>query len=104
MKANYAYIWEFIVPADSTSAFEKTYGPEGDWVNLFRQFNGYVHTDLYRDASNKGRYLTIDYWESKEAWEVFRRDGAARYKELDEQCEALTENETFLGEFEPRRS
>jgi hypothetical protein len=45
----FTVVWEFRVPARQRRAFEKTYGPEGAWVQLFRTGEGYVRTELLRD-------------------------------------------------------
>ena len=99
LKSEYAYIWEYRVRLDSLSEFEKAYGPEGSWVGLFRQHPGYVRTELHRDVQSLGRYMTIDYWESKDACDAFRQRFAAEFEALDEQCERLTDDEIYLGAF-----
>ncbi len=99
MESGYAYMWGYKVRADSVSEFEKMYSPDGSWADLFRQHPGYVRTELHRDLQMPGRYITIDYWQSKAACSVFRRRFASEFEALDEQCERLTEEETYLGEF-----
>ena len=34
--------------------FEKIYGPEGDWVELFRKSKAFLHTEVYRDLETSG--------------------------------------------------
>ena len=34
-KPGYAYIWQYNVRPEFTGDFEKAYGPEGPWVELF---------------------------------------------------------------------
>jgi hypothetical protein len=46
-----------------------------------------------------GLYLTFDFWISKEAYESFRYKHAAEYAAIDQECEALTDEEKPLGEF-----
>jgi heme-degrading monooxygenase HmoA len=101
MKAGYVYVWEYLVSADHVRAFERTYGPAGDWVELFRRAPGYLKTELHRDRAQPRRFITIDYWESKEAWEAFRGSSAAEFEALDARCEAWTIRETEIGRFEP---
>ena len=43
--------------------------------------------------------MTLDYWESAEAWEAFRRATAKEFEALDERCEALTLSEREIGRF-----
>jgi heme-degrading monooxygenase HmoA len=101
MESGYLYIWEYLVPSDKTSMFESFYGPAGDWVQLFRRAPGYIRTELHRDRSNPQRFLTIDYWESYDAWQAFRRQFAKEFEALDVKGEELTSREIQIGRFEP---
>jgi heme-degrading monooxygenase HmoA len=96
----YVAVWEFLVKPGSEKTFEQVYGPEGDWVRLFRRAEGHLSTQLYRDAKTARRYLTVDCWVSVAAYEAFRRQFAEEHKLLDAACEALTEKETPLGSFQ----
>jgi heme-degrading monooxygenase HmoA len=95
------YVWEFFADPRRIRDFEFAYGQYGDWVKLFRTAPGYIRTELHHDLSNPLRYLTIDYWESREAWEKFRARSAKAFEEIDARCESLTTQENDLGRFEP---
>lgn len=97
---NYLALWEFNVKPDSISVFEGIYGPDGAWAQLFRQSPDYLGTELLRDLTHPGRYLTLDHWTSREAFHRFKQDHHAAYAALDKQSENLTEHEALLGEFE----
>jgi hypothetical protein len=97
---HYLAIWEFQVRAECVPEFEKIYGPDGQWAQLFRRSPLYFGTELVRDLERAGRYLTIDRWISREALRQFKRQFAADYAALDETCERLTESETQVGDFE----
>ena len=43
------------------------------------------------------RYITLDRWRSRAAYEVFRKTFAEDYSRLDEWCERLVEHERTLG-------
>ena len=90
-------LWEFRIRDGMEGRFEQAYGPDGDWVKLFRQGEGFVRTELLRDPTETGRYLTLDYWTSEEAYERFRQQHAKEYQGLDSTCEALTWREAHLG-------
>jgi heme-degrading monooxygenase HmoA len=98
--ARFSAVWEFQVKAEAITAFEKIYGPEGAWAQLFRQSPDYRGTELVRDLDCPGRYLTLDHWISLEALQRFKEEHDAKYAALDKQCESLTEREVFLGDFE----
>lgn len=98
---SYIYAWEFRVRPGARERFEAAYGPGGDWACLFRRAEGYLGTELLRDAGDPGRYLTIDRWASQAACDAFRERFAAEFDALDARCEALTERESKIGDFEP---
>jgi len=95
----YCYIWEFVVKDGLNADFEKFYGADGDWAELFRRGSGYLKTDLIRDQFNSQRYLTIDHWRCREDYSEFRRAFDSAFEQLDKHCEGLTVQESKIGEF-----
>jgi quinol monooxygenase YgiN len=93
-------VWEFRVRPERRHQFEFSYDSNGNWAALFRRSSDYQETILLRDSSQNGRYLTIDRWESEEAFRRFKQEFAAEYAAIDAQCEALTESERLVGVFE----
>ena len=96
----YLLIWQFRIKSEFQHQFEKVYGPDGDWAEFFRKDANYFGTDLVRDAKDQNKYITLDYWASQSAYEEFRRRHAEAYKQIDEHCEQMTEEESALGAFE----
>ena len=96
----YRIVWAFEVKPGNAQAFETAYGPEGDWVKLFRRAPGYSGTELLKDVDTTGRYLTIDRWRSREDFWKFREAFRAEYLALDKRLEALTKKETLIGDFQ----
>ncbi len=99
MQNTYMYMWEYHVSKNHIDEFEKAYGLNGDWVNLFKKAEGYIETELHKDINNEGRYITVDYWQSKEACINFRNKYQKEFNEIDERCETYTVKEISLGEF-----
>ena len=99
-EVHYLAVWEFQVRAECVPEFEKIYGADGQWAQLFRRSPLYLGTEFVRDLECAGRYLTIDRWISREAFRQFKQQFAADYAALDETCERLTESETHVGDFE----
>lgn len=95
----YTYVWEYVVEADRARDFECAYGPDGDWARLFRRARGYVRTELCQDVADPLRFVTVDQWESIEAWATFRRERSDEYEALDARCEGLTVWEREVGRF-----
>lgn len=95
----FSSVWEFRVKRELQGAFEKVYGPNGDWVRLFRSHAGYVHTVLLRDEADDLRYLTIDTWESRAHFLDFRERASVEFDALDQVCQSLMQSERQVGEY-----
>jgi heme-degrading monooxygenase HmoA len=91
-------IWRFRVAAGHEQAFEQLYGSSGAWAQLFGLAAGFLGTTLQRAGDQPSEYLTVDRWESRDAWEVFRRDHALAYDSLDRLCDALTVSQMLVRE------
>ena len=93
-------IWEYEVRERFITQFENAYGPEGDWIKLFRKCPGYLKTELKRDIENPNRFLTFDYWLSFSAFSSIRLIIPAEYEALDKRCDDYTLSENHIGVFE----
>lgn len=58
----YAIIWEYEVRLEHESDFALVYSEDGEWAQLFGKSSGYIGTELLRDQTKNGRYMTIDRW------------------------------------------
>ena len=96
----YVTIWEFHARPGQEKAFEQAYGPDGAWVQFFKTGEGYIRTELIRDLSNPRRFLTLDYWQSRAAYDRFRGQNRAEYEAIDKRYEGMNEKELALGAFE----
>ena len=101
---DFVRVWRFRPAPDAVSQFERVYGSSGEWARLFRLADGFRGTELQRLADGSGEYLTIDRWESRSAWETFRRDHAAAYERLDRECARLTVVEQLVRETDESRT
>jgi len=93
-------LWQFDVTDEQTPAFTEAYGPAGPWAVFFGRAEGYRGTELYRRTGAPPRFLTLDRWITREAYQAFRRDHATDYSALDAACDGLTLGETFLAAWE----
>lgn len=92
-----ATVWRFHVHSESASAFERIYGPHGDWARLFARAEGYAGTELLRLDGKELIYLTVDRWNSTADYERAKLELDAEYAELDSRCEDYTSEEAWLG-------
>ncbi len=93
-------MWEFRVPAEKRAEFERHYSAAGTWAEFFQRDAAYRGTQLLRDISDPGRYLTLDSWEDEESYSGFRASHRQEYAVLDQKMEELTESEKRVGVFE----
>ncbi|HUF64790.1 MAG TPA: antibiotic biosynthesis monooxygenase family protein [Gemmatimonadaceae bacterium] len=92
-------VWHFRASPGNEEEFETVYGPGGDWGRLFRSGPGYLGTELLKAEQGKGEYVTIDRWESRDAWINFLELHSGEYKALDRACERLCSVDACIGVF-----
>ena len=93
-------LWMFEAKAGAEDDFARAYGPDGDWAQLFRRSPGYLESQLIRDVAVPRRFLTIDRWASRQAFEEFKASCKGEYDALDARCQQLTRSERLIGHFE----
>jgi heme-degrading monooxygenase HmoA len=92
-------VWQFRVRSDKADEFRSVYGPAGAWAELFRRVAGFLGTELLQSTTEPDTYLTLDRWESAEAWAAFLQAHPEDYAALDQQCDSLTREEVEVGIF-----
>lgn len=90
-------VWEFIVKNEAVAEFRHAYGPDGEWVALFRRYPGYAGTSLLQDTVIPGRFLTVDRWETEALYEQMLSATKEDYARLDQSFSKLTVSERKLG-------
>jgi quinol monooxygenase YgiN len=95
----FSYVWEYEVQSSNQEAFLKLYGPEGEWVEFFKKSAAYIRTELHQDIDNEERFITIDYWKSREACDFHRKENQREFDQLDVKGNLLTRKETHLGNY-----
>ena len=94
---SFAAVFLYEVDDARRAVFEAVYGPEGDWARFFAAGDGYRGTELLRSGD---RYLLIDRWSSREAYEAFLAEHADEHARRSEEGGALWGGEQVLGRFE----
>ena len=92
-------LWEFEVKSGCEEMFEKVYGADGAWAKLFARDAAYRGTRLVRDVERERVYLTLDFWETREAYEEFKKARRLEYNRMDRESEGMTAREEKIGEF-----
>jgi heme-degrading monooxygenase HmoA len=90
----------FSYEARDPAEFEHAYGPDGEWAAFFRDGAGYVGTELLRDVENPGRYLVIDRWDSREAYQSFVEANRDEYMRRVDESVFYYDSELRFGTFE----
>ena len=95
-----AILWEYSVPLQHVTEFERHYNSAGTWVIFFRKAAAYHGSALLRDDETPGRFMTIDYWDSLEEYQEFSAENEDEYRRIDAMCERLTTSERRIGLFD----
>jgi heme-degrading monooxygenase HmoA len=90
----------FVYDVSEPEEFERTYGAEGDWAGFFKQGRGYIGTELLRDVEQPGRYLVVDRWETREAYNDFVEAHRDEYMRRVDETVFLYDQELRFGTFE----
>jgi heme-degrading monooxygenase HmoA len=96
---SYDIIWEFRVPPDRRRDFEEAYGANGVWAELFGRSNGFIEVRLFASPDEPGRYLTMDRWATREAFDAFHQEFGTEYDFLDKLHEGIAVTESRVGAF-----
>ena len=91
-------VWEYDVAEEAAADFERVYGADGAWAQLFSSSDGFEGTELFVSVSDPGRYLTVDRFRDEPSWRRFQADHREAYVALDVESEALTVAERELVE------
>jgi heme-degrading monooxygenase HmoA len=94
---SFAAVFLYEVDNAGRDAFEAVYGPEGEWARFFAAGDGYRGTELLRAGE---RYLLIDRWSSRGAYEAFLAEHADEYARRNEDARTLWRREEDMGRFE----
>ena len=92
-------LWEFEVKPGCEERFQSVYGADGEWVRLFRGDPSFIETRLLKDPAAENKFVTVDFWSSREAYESFKELNHAAYVAIDKRCEGLTNVGAVFGEF-----
>jgi heme-degrading monooxygenase HmoA len=93
----YRIVWQFAAEPDRVAEFEREYGRDGVWARLFRGGEGYLGTELFRSLDHPARFVTVDRWSSRAAYDAFRAAREQEYAAVDRQCERLTRAEELVA-------
>ena len=90
----------FVYDVTELEPFERVYGPEGEWAGFFRRGRGYVGTELLKDVEQPGRYVVVDRWQSRDAYNAFVESHRDEYMRRVDETVFLYDHELRFGTFE----
>jgi heme-degrading monooxygenase HmoA len=94
---SYLIVWTYDVAPPQQAAFRAAYGPDGVWARMFAQAPGFAGVELYQDGA---RFLTLDKWESRSAFDAFQAAHGGEYAALDVKLAHLSVGQVCVGAFE----
>lgn len=89
----YRVIWEYKVKPKAISKFEVMYGSKGEWVKFFKASKAYQGSELLLDDESELIYITMDFWESEEAYNDFLKANKEKFEILNQKGKAFTKSE-----------
>jgi len=89
----------FAYETDDPAAFEEVYRDDGPWAAFFATGEGFVGTELLRDLEQSGRYVVVDRWQSREAYNAFVEHHREEYMRRVDETAYLYRQELRLGTF-----
>lgn len=92
-------LWEFRPVPGKEAEFQRAYSSDGEWARFFQRDAAYWGTELIRDATDPRRFIAIDRWTSREAFDAFQKREAIGYEELDARLARWCATESFIGAF-----
>jgi len=93
-------LWEYAVKPEQVINFESHYASAGTWARFFQKSRAWRGTILLRDPETPHRYVTVDVWSDRAAYDTFRSEHAREYEEIDRLCAEFTTAERCVGIFE----
>lgn len=93
-------LWQFRPPSGGEDAFARAYASDGPWAGLFSRAAGFIGTRVMRSAERSGWWLTIDSWDSADAFDDFLKAHGEAYAALDRKLEGLAGDEKFIGAYD----
>ena len=90
-------VWEYDVREPAAAEFERIYGADGAWAQLFSSSDGFEGTELFASLSHPWRYLTVDRFRDEASWRRFQVEHREAYLALDAESERLTVGERELA-------
>src|SRR5207249_11625000 len=95
----------FEAKAGAEEDFVRAYGPDGDWAQLFRRSGGesFLDSQLARDIEIARRFVTIDRWASRAAFDAFKAAAKPEYDAVGARRRQLPRSERRIGHFETLR-
>jgi heme-degrading monooxygenase HmoA len=94
---SFAAVFLYEVDTGAHDAFHSVYGSDGEWARFFAPGEGYLGTELLR---SEDRYLLIDRWTSRAAYEAFLAAHADEYAQRNQDARRLWRQEEDLGRFD----
>ena len=109
-------VFEYEVGSQTRAAFERVYGPAGEWARFLRSAEGYLGTELHSPVAAtagdrpgargegpeaEARFLVVDRWTSEQAHAAFLAANAPEYERRSRDTARLFRRETRIGVFAP---
>jgi heme-degrading monooxygenase HmoA len=96
---SFAVAFLYSVAEGGQEAFERAYGPDGEWARFFAGAEGYLGTELNRGVEDARRYLVLDRWSDEGRYRAFLTARREEYDRRGRAAGVLYATEDRLGAF-----
>ncbi len=96
----YIVLTEFIARENKAAEFEDYFGSAGKRAETLRNGEGFMSTELLKDKEVKLRYVTMDRWVSKDAYDDFGIEFENENSDLAKAGEEFSSKQVLIGVLE----
>lgn len=96
----YIVLTEFVAKEGKVAEFEDYFGSAGKRAEVLQNGEGFMSTELLRDKGAKLRYVTMDRWVSKDAYDDFGIEFESENSDLVRAGEELSSKQALIGALE----
>jgi hypothetical protein len=94
-----AVVWQIEIAPETSDAFERFYGADGEWTRLSRRSRSFLGSSFLKDQVTPTRYLLVEYWSEMVIYERHVSDFRSEVTTLEARGRAMTTSVESLGVF-----
>jgi quinol monooxygenase YgiN len=94
-----AVVWHIEIAPETSDAFERFYGADGEWTALSRRSRSFLGSSFLKDLAHPERYLLVEYWSEMVVYEKHLSDFSPEVQSLEEERAKFVVRMEAMGVF-----